>query len=358
MKSKLVFTVVFFLIFCINAYSVQVSAPELSAVPGSVITVEISVDDAAGLASADILLEYNPDVLEAKETRIANLTTGFLMASNLDVPGEVAIAIAGFPGIVEGSGAILEIDFEVKTDGNSPLTLSDVALYNDQGESIDVTIVNGSVNVELPGPPVVREHTQGSLILALEAFYDQANAHGHAYIDIWSGEMLVEAGMFLEFQVAMFSGNPTFKGTVDLHTTDGATLRDSGAVDQNGASAHPSADLSDYARDEWYHRTISLDALAGKTLDGVMIATDSNEHRAGIFRAYVDNIQITDGDYVLMDIYVDEETVPITGATTATGTAFAGVEGMSDYLVSVVGATPVAPMGKIISLWGSIKNMR
>ncbi|MBD3183934.1 hypothetical protein GF312_16740 [Candidatus Poribacteria bacterium] len=217
-----------------------------------------------------------------------------------------------------------------------------------------------SVEVVTPaGPEVVKEHTPGDAMLALQASYDQANVHGHTYIDIWTGEIVVESGMFLEFQVAMFSGNPTFKGTVDLHTSDGSSLRDSGAVDQNDLSAHPATDLSQYARDMWYHRKISLEPLVGKTIDGVMIATDSNEHMNGVFRVYVDNIQITDGEYVLNYIWGDEATqnsIPINGQTTATETNFAGTQGMSDYAVTIVGETPVTPAEKLFSTWGSIKK--
>ncbi|MFC1717905.1 cohesin domain-containing protein, partial [Candidatus Poribacteria bacterium] len=428
---------VFFLLFCVSAYGVQVSVPEVTTESGSTITVEISVDDATGLASADVKLGYDPAILAVIEARKTALTIAFLMASNLDVPGEVSFAMAGFPGIPEGSGAILEVDFEVIAAGpsSSPLTLSDVAMFNELGEAIDITIVNGSVKVkgeevtasgkltvleiipdpigthglfdngtllyalesstlaldefvdkdvtvqgiltqlgvdggpdlldvfsvdveEPPGPPVVREHESGSLILALESAFDEANVHGHTYIDIWAGEMVIEAGMFLEFQVAMFSGNPTFSGSVDLHTSDGGNLRDSGTADQNSVNSHPGSDLSAFARDQWYHRKISLDALVGKTVDGAMIAVDSNEHLAGVFRVYADNIQITDGEYVLMSIYADEDTVPITGNNTATGTTFAGVQGMSGFSASVVGVTPVEPTGKLISSWGSIKSMR
>ena len=104
-----------------------------------------------------------------------------------------------------------------------------------------------------------------------------------------------------------------------------------------------------------------MDALAGKTLDGVMIATDSNQHAAGVFRVYVDNIQITDGEHVLTYIWGDAKTegaIPITGTDTATGTNFAGTEGMSDYSATIVGATPVTPMGKLINTWGNIKKVQ
>ena len=154
----------------------------------------------------------------------------------------------------------------------------------------------------------------------------------------------------------MFSGNPVFSGAADLVTADKKTLRDSLAKDQNDISAHPSADLSKFARDNWYHRKISLDALAGQKVVGAMIATDSDKHRAGLFRVYVDNIQITDGDCILLSIYQDEENVPITGNPTASDTTFAGTAGTKDSSVSVVGQTPVEPAGKLTSTWGNIKK--
>jgi hypothetical protein len=571
MRSGWVFTVVFLLLLSINAYGVQVSVPELSADPGSTIVVEISVDDATGVAGGDIVLEYAPAVLVVKEARMTDLAAGLSLIANTSVAGEVILSMAGINGLPGGSGAILEVAFEVKSDasGKSPLTLSDAALYDEIGGGMAVTVVNGSVTVKEPSvhprmltiadagvgagglittaiqiddltgvaggdvtllynpvvlsveevrstnllagmsvivntdmagrimvslasttgieagsgaildisfkakedasgeadlifesaelydekadaipvqtmdgritfrgtdvtatgelirlavttfmygthgllsdgdlsyalksstidlnqfvgrqatvqgslvhsgidggpplidvldvspksvlPPAVREHAPGSPILALQSVYNEANVHGHTYIDIWKGSVPIEAGQFLEFQVAMFSGSPVFSGTVDLHTSDGSTLGDSGAKDQNDVSAHPSSDVSEYARDQWYHRKIPLDALAGKVLDGVMIATYSDEHEAGLFRLYVDNIQITDGEHILAAIYMDGDAIPITGTNTSTETTFAGAEGMSDYSVSIVSATPVTPRGKLISMWGFIKSGR
>ena len=271
------------------------------------------------------------------------------------------LAINGTCGPVSGTngtGLLFTVTFEVLEAKASVLQLGNanypVELVDHEAGLIDTDVIDGEItDVQDPLPPVIKEHSPDSRILALEATYDETNVHGYTYIDIWKDSMLIEPGMFLEFQVVMFS---VFQGSVDLHTSDGSSLRDSGAVDQNGLNAHPNTDLSGYARNHWYHRTISLDALAGKTLDGVMIATDSEEHDAGMFRLYVDNIQITDGDYILKAIYIDEETIPSTGTDTATETTFAGTGGMSDYSVTIVGATPVTPAGKLISSWGSIKS--
>ena len=275
-------------------------------------------------------------------------TVAFDGSVSSDSDGDIVSYAWDFGDGNAGEGAAVTHAYAMADTYTVTLTVTD----DDGGTGTDTL----TVEVQESLPPVIREHTPGSSILALQADYDEANTQGHVYVDIWKGSIPIEEGMFLEFQMAMFSGNPTFQGSVDLHTSDGGNLRDSGAADQNGVNAHPAADLSEFARDQWYHRKISLDALAGKTIDGVMMATDSNDHRSGIFRLYVDNIQITKGDGVVEAIYTDEETVPSTGTDTATETTFAGVQGMSDYSVSPVGATPVSPAGKLVSSWGSVKS--
>jgi len=438
MRSRCLLAAVLFLVFCANTYGVQISVPEITAAPGSEITVEIIADDVTGIAGGKIVLEYDPVILTAKGTRKMDLFGDLLLVESLEVAGEVRLAMAGVAGLAGGSGTIIEVDFDISPDAlgssSTALNLLEVEFFDGAGNNLDIEIVNGSVNIKgvditatgeliklevtifmygthglmadgdltyalkssavnlddflgkdvtvqgslihegLDGgppyidvvevtvsitlPPVVKEHADGAPILALEAAYDEANVHGHTYIDIWEGSIPVDAEGFLEFQIVMFSGNPTFRGTVDLHTTDGATLRDSGAVDQNDLSAHPGTDLSQYARGQWYHRKISLAPLAGKTIDGVMIATDSNEHSAGVFRVYVDNIQITNDNGILEAIWMGEPTIPITGTNSATDTTLAGTTGMSNYAVTIVTETPVTPKGKLADTWGNIKSSR
>jgi hypothetical protein len=571
MRTKYVFVALLFMVLCVNAYAIKMSLPDVTADPGTTITVGVNVDDAKGIAGGDIEITYDSKVVGVKAARGTALATGLSVVANPNVPGKVTFAMAGASGLKSGSGALLEIDFEViaKT-GKTPLTISSASLFDENINDIKVDVVNGSITVKTAPPPkprlisikdvtgnlgdtitvsvliddvssvsggdlvltydkailavnqvnltsllagmssavnkdvagkinisiagatgakpgagsiiditfkgilagtsniafesggifdenakdisstatggkvtikgkdvtatgklsklgittfqygthgltvdnklayalksatvnmdqsvdkqvtikgvmqheglsggpplvdvtsldvipvgpaAVREHKAGEPMLALQATFTQANTPSYAYIDVWKGSIPVQKGMFLEFQVTMFSGNPTFKGTVDLHTSDGGNLRDSGAKDQNGLGVHPGNDLSKFARDKWYHRKISLDTIAGKTIDGVIIATDASDQRSGVFRAYVDNIQITDGEAVLNYIWGDKATeaaVPITGKTTANGTTFAGVKNVTDYSVSIVGVTPVTPMGKLINTWGDIKKV-
>jgi len=325
---------------------------------GDDVVASINVDDLAGVAGGDIVLKYDKSILSVADVKATNLLNGLSVVVNKETPGTINISMASAQGIVEGSGAIVNITLKCLAVGESKLTFETATAFDESGADIIANAVGGKLTVAAKqcDTPVIREHEAGSNILALQTTLNEANVHGHAYVDIWEGEFTVEAGQYLEYQIAMFSGNPTFKGAVDVVTEDGTTLRDSGTNDQNGINAHPSADLSEYARDNWYHRMISLDALAGKKIVGAMLATDSNEHLAGLFRAYVDNIQITEGDCALLAIYTDGEVVPMTGEATANGTSFAGAAGTSDFSVSIVGVTPVTPAGKLTTTWGSLKK--
>lgn len=325
---------------------------------GDDIPTSILIDDLAGVAGGDLAIKYDPAILAIVEVKPTALLNGVSVIINTNTAGKIGISMASATGIVGGKGAIIDIKFKGSAIGESEIAFETATAFDESIKDIVVNTKAGKISVsEKPcTTPIIKEHQSGSKILALQTTYNEANVHGYAYVDIWKGEFTVKTGQFLEFQEAMFSGNPTFNGTVDFITEDGKTLRDSEAKDQNSVSAHPSTDLSKYARDIWYHRIISLDALAGKKIVGAMIATESDIHGAGLFRVYVDNIQITDGKCALLQIWIDEDTIPITGKPTSNDTSFAGTAGTKDYSVSIVGETPVMPAGKLSTTWGSMKK--
>jgi hypothetical protein len=79
---------------------------------------------------------------------------------------------------------------------------------------------------------------------------------------------------------------------VDLVCTDGTSLRDSGAVDQNGIPMHPGAGHGNIPTREW--SLIQCDIgrwLGGKTLDRMLVAFDQVGVQ-GTFRGYIDDIYI------------------------------------------------------------------
>jgi hypothetical protein len=80
---------------------------------------------------------------------------------------------------------------------------------------------------------------------------------------------------------------------VDFICTDGTTLRDSGSVDQNGASMHPNAGHGGAIPiNAWSQVVCNLgQRLAGKTIDKILVAFDRPGGR-GQFRGYIDNMRI------------------------------------------------------------------
>jgi len=87
----------------------------------------------------------------------------------------------------------------------------------------------------------------------------------------------------------------------DLTTTAG-TLRDSGAVDQNGLSAHPNTNLDTYALNQWYHRIIPIPvSLVGSTITFYDIVCESNA--SATMTAYLRDIKITNGRVTKKIIY-------------------------------------------------------
>ena len=81
---------------------------------------------------------------------------------------------------------------------------------------------------------------------------------------------------------------------LDLTFSNGATLRDSGAVDQNGNRAHPSSQCGKLTPEAWNKVEVDLGAhFKGRTITGLQVAYDQGAN-TGSFRGYFDDISITD----------------------------------------------------------------
>ncbi|MEY9886467.1 alpha-L-fucosidase 2 [Catenulispora sp. MAP5-51] len=79
---------------------------------------------------------------------------------------------------------------------------------------------------------------------------------------------------------------------VDLVFTDGTTLRDSGAVDQNGDRAHPAYQCGHLTLDTWNHVTVNLAANnANKQVSRILVGYDHPGSTGG-YRGYIDDLTI------------------------------------------------------------------
>ena len=80
---------------------------------------------------------------------------------------------------------------------------------------------------------------------------------------------------------------------VDLIFTNGSTLRDSGAVDQNGNRAHPLYQCGHLTLDTWNHVTVNLATNnANKQIARILVGFD-DAGAAGGYRGYIDDLAIS-----------------------------------------------------------------
>jgi hypothetical protein len=118
------------------ASSVSFRVGDASAVPGATgVLVAIEVDDAAGLAGANLMLDYDSSALIPKEVRTTELSTGFSVVPNLVIPGQVKIVLARARAVPSGSGPLANVSFDVKAGavpGRYTLSLSS---YEVEGET-------------------------------------------------------------------------------------------------------------------------------------------------------------------------------------------------------------------------------
>lgn len=126
---------------------------------------------------------------------------------------------------------------------------------------------------------------------------DRAVSDNRVDAIIWTGSMTVGVNDTLCYDIWIASTSPSQEAGVDLAFSDGTVMtqylgtkasnHDTGLWDQNLVSISPIQDLSEYAKDTWYTRQISLSALSGKVITKVSIFTASN--LAGVYDVYIKN---------------------------------------------------------------------
>lgn len=110
-------------------------------------------------------------------------------------------------------------------------------------------------------------------------------------LKIWSGTMTVGTNDTLNFDEWIASTSPDKKVSIDLLFSDGTVLSTlTNVYDQNVLLAAPATDLSNYASDKWYTRTITLTGLNGKTLTTVLVYFAGTS--PGTYTAYFKNIYL------------------------------------------------------------------
>lgn len=138
---------------------------------GSTFVVDIYVQDVSGLYSADLLLLFDPAILQVVdmdagvagvqiEPRDELLKPDFVIkrkACNVADPGDMECSVAGRIWYsaaqtnptppATGSGALASVTFRAVASGTSSLTMQGGNLYGDGGGPLPSTLQNGSVVV-------------------------------------------------------------------------------------------------------------------------------------------------------------------------------------------------------------------
>jgi hypothetical protein len=113
------------------AQSVVLAVPYRTVAPGARVTLPLTLaGEGVAVYSADIILGYDPSVVQAVSVARGELVSDWSMASNLGIPGEVRLALAGARP-VSGSGELALITF---------------AAAGGVGSASDVVFLRGELN--------------------------------------------------------------------------------------------------------------------------------------------------------------------------------------------------------------------
>lgn len=119
--------------------------------PGDLVVVPILTNNAAGLASGTLTLNYDARVLIAEQVNESPLlnSAGITVTTKLETPGQVRVSAQGPTGISSGGGTLATVVFEIKSAaavGAYPLTL-EANLKDERGAGIPYIPVPSSMTV-------------------------------------------------------------------------------------------------------------------------------------------------------------------------------------------------------------------
>ncbi len=131
---------------------------------GDTVKVTIMVENPQGMAGGNMVLAYNPGVVEPLKVKPGNLLDGLIPIANLESSEDtISIAWFGLKGKTS-DGALLDISFRLKEKGRSPLEIKELSLVNIEGNEIPVEYDDGQITILAAGsllsavPDIVVEH--------------------------------------------------------------------------------------------------------------------------------------------------------------------------------------------------------
>lgn len=232
---------------------------------------DIAVSLAAELANEGVTAAYALD----RDTSIADFAQGTLSG---------VIATSNVGSTSGGDG-----DLELSPAGQT-VTVSEGTAQADYGFG---SFVNTQTNGVFGSKVLVLLKSSAIKLTGHAAIPGGGNLY--SYQKIWTGAYTFQSGDTVNYDVWISSTSAQIQAGVDLVMTDGSTMRDisnQGCRDQQQIHAHPGSDLSGFANDQWYSRTIGTTALTGKTTSYASVAFEGDT--VGLYTAYFRHIRILD----------------------------------------------------------------
>jgi alpha-L-fucosidase 2 len=150
------------------------------------------------------------------------------------------------------------------------------------------------------------EHTGSSSLMYSGSGPSSTTSDVHAYLklyDLTGNPLAIGSGKTLSYWIFPQSNatspyvpagsNNSSCVAIDMIFTDGSTLRDSGATDQNGNRIHPASQCGHLTLDTWNHVTVNLGTNnANKQINRILVGYD-HPNSSGGYRGYIDDLTIS-----------------------------------------------------------------
>lgn len=177
--------------------------PTVYAQPGMTTTVAANLENGDGLCigAMDLGIRYNPQVAQATQVLPTALTQGYTFNANFTRPHETHIASIGNCQPLRGPGALIEVDFAVRTTAavSTPLTFI---------EGLTGTVLYDSGNLVTP---LSLKLINGQLLLSANGGYKRGDLNGDSVVNA------SDAGVALQIAAGALLPTPAQRSAGDVN---------------------------------------------------------------------------------------------------------------------------------------------
>ncbi len=140
---------------------VQLAVEQGTGAAGDTVTLNVTIDQCAGVDSLEFRLNYDPQALTLLRVDGGELLAGGIYYSNIETKGLVRFAYAAKDGLTAG-GVVLSLHFTLTSDKGSAVILTDALCSSVDADYVQrpdvyVTLINGGISeggAPIPAPLV------------------------------------------------------------------------------------------------------------------------------------------------------------------------------------------------------------